>query len=209
MGISFDQTELKEVNVNIQQTGQPQKKQKRRGRPPKTQGESTSLHLTDDVALFKKLERRGRPPKVQAGELTNAKKSKLVVGKKNNNQLKGKNVKKGPKSFQNRIPVALHHPDEGDLGYIYLDLNCRQGKYPGCAHFAIRGGRTVSKTEYQLPVIVVVCNFSKPHNSSIVRLNHSDVDTLFHEFEHALHSLLSRTALVVLVHDMVQPGAYK
>ncbi|KAL7610055.1 hypothetical protein Lser_V15G13581 [Lactuca serriola] len=79
----------------------------------------------------------------------------------------------------------------GDLGYIYLDLNCRQGKYPGCAHFAIRGGRTVSKTEYQLPVIVVVCNFSKPHNSSIVRLNHSDVDTLFHEFEHALHSLLS------------------
>lgn len=41
---------------------------------------------------------------------------------------------------------------QGDLGYIYLDLNSRQGKYPGCAHFAIRGGRRVSKTEYQLPV---------------------------------------------------------
>ncbi|KAL7586460.1 hypothetical protein Lser_V15G35967 [Lactuca serriola] len=91
------------------------------------------------------------------------------------------------------MKMALHHPDEGDLGYIYLDLNCRQGKYPGCAHFAIRGGRRVSKTEYQLPVIALVCNFSKPHNSSIVRLNHSDVDTLFHEFGHALHSLLSRT----------------
>ncbi|CAI9264983.1 unnamed protein product [Lactuca saligna] len=91
------------------------------------------------------------------------------------------------------IKMALHHPDEGDLGYIYLDLNCRQGKYPGCAHFAIRGGRAVSKTEYQLPVIAVVYNFSKPHNSSIVRLNHSDVDTLFHEFGHALHSLLSQT----------------
>ncbi|CAI9281806.1 unnamed protein product [Lactuca saligna] len=77
------------------------------------------------------------------------------------------------------INMALHHPDEG--------------KYPGCAHFAIRGGRAVSKTEYQLPVIAVVCNFSKPYNSSIVRLNHSDVDTLFHEFGHALHSLLSRT----------------
>lgn len=91
------------------------------------------------------------------------------------------------------MKMALHHPDEGDLGYIYLDLNSRQGKYPGCAHFAIRGGRKVSKTEYQLPVIALVCNFSKPHNSSIVRLNHSDVDTLFHEFGHALHSLLSRT----------------
>ncbi|KAI3517585.1 hypothetical protein L1887_16800 [Cichorium endivia] len=91
------------------------------------------------------------------------------------------------------MKMALHHPDEGDLGYIYLDLNSRQGKYPGCAHFAIRGGRKVSKTEYQLPVIALVCNFSKAHNSSIVRLNHSDVDTLFHEFGHALHSLLSRT----------------
>lgn len=120
----LDQTELKEVNVNIQQTGQPQKKQKRRGRPPKTQGESTSLHLTDDVALFKKLERRGRPPKVQAGELTNAKKSKLVVGKKNNNQLKGKNVKKGPKSFQNRIPVALHHPDEVHIHFYEYSQFC-------------------------------------------------------------------------------------
>ncbi|KAL4574877.1 hypothetical protein LXL04_021717 [Taraxacum kok-saghyz] len=91
------------------------------------------------------------------------------------------------------MKMALHHPDEGDLGYIYLDLNSRHGKYPGCAHFAIRGGRKVSKTEYQLPVIALVCNFSKPHNSSIVRLNHADVDTLFHEFGHALHSLLSRT----------------
>ncbi|XP_071686243.1 mitochondrial intermediate peptidase, mitochondrial isoform X2 [Rutidosis leptorrhynchoides] len=86
------------------------------------------------------------------------------------------------------LKMALHHPNEGDLGYIYLDLNSRVGKYPGCAHFAIRGGRRVSKTEYQLPVIALVCNFSKSH-----RLNHSDVDTLFHEFGHALHSLLSRT----------------
>ncbi|XP_024961820.1 mitochondrial intermediate peptidase, mitochondrial isoform X1 [Cynara cardunculus var. scolymus] len=91
------------------------------------------------------------------------------------------------------MKMALHHPDEGDLGYIYLDLNSRRGKYPGCAHFAIRGGRRLSKTEYQLPIIALVCNFSKPHNSATVRLNHSDVDTLFHEFGHALHSLLSRT----------------
>ncbi|XP_021977410.1 mitochondrial intermediate peptidase, mitochondrial [Helianthus annuus] len=93
----------------------------------------------------------------------------------------------------NVLKMALHQPNEGDLGYIYLDLNSRPGKYPGCAHFAIRGGRRISKTEYQIPVIALVCNFSKSKYSTNVRLNHSDVDTLFHEFGHALHSLLSRT----------------
>jgi len=41
---------------------------------------------------------------------------------------------------------------QGDLGYLYLDLYSRKGKYPGCASFAIRGGRKISETEYQLPV---------------------------------------------------------
>lgn len=41
---------------------------------------------------------------------------------------------------------------QGDLGYLYLDLYSRNNKYPGCAHFAIKGGRRVSDTEYQLPV---------------------------------------------------------
>lgn len=41
---------------------------------------------------------------------------------------------------------------QGDLGYLYLDLYSRKDKYPGCASFAIRGGRKISETEYQLPV---------------------------------------------------------
>lgn len=82
---------------------------------------------------------------------------------------------------------------KGDLGYLYLDLTSRKGKYPGCAHYAIKGGRRISESEYQLPVVALVCNFSKSRYSSIVRLSHSEVETLFHEFGHALHSLLSRT----------------
>ncbi|KAJ4956022.1 hypothetical protein NE237_012805 [Protea cynaroides] len=91
------------------------------------------------------------------------------------------------------LKMALHHPEEGDLGYLYLDLYSRKGKYPGCAHFAIKGGRRISETEDQLPVVALVCNFSASRGSSSARLNHWELETLFHEFGHALHSLLSRT----------------
>ncbi|PON89458.1 Peptidase M3A/M3B [Trema orientale] len=91
------------------------------------------------------------------------------------------------------LKMSLHHPDEGDLGYLYLDLLSRKGKYPGCAHFAIKGGRQVSETDYQLPVVALVCNFSGSPDPLNVRLNHWELETLFHEFGHALHSLLSRT----------------
>ncbi|RZC69101.1 hypothetical protein C5167_035489 [Papaver somniferum] len=91
------------------------------------------------------------------------------------------------------LKMALHHPEEGDLGHIYLDLYSRKGKFPGCAHFAIKGARRISETEYQLPVVALVCNFKAPPGSSAARLDHWEVETLFHEFGHALHSLLSRT----------------
>lgn len=91
------------------------------------------------------------------------------------------------------LKMSLHHPEEGDLGYLYLDLCSRKDKYPGCAHFAIKGGRRLSETEYQLPVVALVCNFAGSRSSSSAKLNHWEVETLFHEFGHALHSLLSRT----------------
>ncbi|KAK9665643.1 hypothetical protein RND81_14G125800 [Saponaria officinalis] len=91
------------------------------------------------------------------------------------------------------LKMSLHHPEEGDLGYLYLDLYSRKDKYTGCAHFAIKGGRRISGAEYQLPAVALVCNFSNSSDPSSARLNHGEVETLFHEFGHALHSLLSRT----------------
>ncbi|KAL7107300.1 hypothetical protein ACP275_06G045800 [Erythranthe tilingii] len=90
------------------------------------------------------------------------------------------------------LKLSLNHPDEGELGYLYLDLKSRKGKHPICAHFAIKGGRRISDTDYQLPIVALVCSFSGSNFQS-VRLHHSDLETLFHEFGHALHSLLSRT----------------
>jgi mitochondrial intermediate peptidase len=77
------------------------------------------------------------------------------------------------------------------LGTMYLDLHPRPGKYGHAAHFAIRCGCAlgVNSTEYQLPVIALVCNLQAPQGP----LSHGEVETLFHEFGHAIHSLLSRT----------------
>lgn len=56
---------------------------------------------------------------------------------------------------------------------------------------------------HYLQVVALVCNFSSSNDRSNVRLNHSEVETLFHEFGHALHSLLSRTVFGAL-HSLEQ-----
>ena len=84
---------------------------------------------------------------------------------------------------------------EKPLGTMYLDLHPRPGKYGHAAHFAIRCGCSlgVNSTEYQLPVVALVCNLHAPQAGASALLSHSEVETLYHEFGHALHSLLSRT----------------
>ena len=78
------------------------------------------------------------------------------------------------------------------LGTMYLDLHPRPGKYTHAAHFTVRCGCRISgpESEYQLPIVALVCNM----NSGAATLSsHGEVETLFHEMGHALHSLLSRT----------------
>ncbi|GAB9468332.1 hypothetical protein Gpo141_00005651 [Globisporangium polare] len=79
------------------------------------------------------------------------------------------------------------------LGTIYFDLYPRKNKYTNAAHFTIRCGKQVAPGKYQTPIVALVCNFSKPVPFSPSLLTHSEVETLFHEFGHAMHSLLSRT----------------
>ena len=83
--------------------------------------------------------------------------------------------------------------DDREYGTMYLDLHPREGKYVHAAHFTVLCGcaETVCAKDFQRPVVALVCNLSSDHDSKIV--SHSEVETLFHEFGHALHSLLSRT----------------
>jgi len=98
----------------------------------------------------------------------------------------------------NNIPV--YHPevevyevkdkDGSHLGLLYADFFPRDSK---------RGGAwmTSYRTQYRkegkrvAPVISIVCNFTKPVGDEPALLTFDEATTLFHEFGHALHGLLS------------------
>jgi mitochondrial intermediate peptidase len=90
--------------------------------------------------------------------------------------------------------IELRHESEGVLGHVFLDLYPRDGKYNHAAHFSIRCGRDPGDGRaYQTPVVALVCNFTRSDPHARTLLTFSDYETLWHEFGHALHSLLSRT----------------
>jgi thimet oligopeptidase len=93
-------------------------------------------------------------------------------------------------------------------GYFYLDLHPREKKYSHAACFSMINGKLYPGNE-QLPVASLVCNFPKPTKTRPSLLPHSDVETMFHEFGHLLHHLLSETELaaqsgISTAHDFVE-----
>jgi len=78
------------------------------------------------------------------------------------------------------------------LGLFYLDMFPREGKYNHFAQFGIIEGKALSNGKYQRPVVALICNFPPPEKGRPSLLSHSEVETLFHEFGHALHSILTR-----------------
>lgn len=80
------------------------------------------------------------------------------------------------------------------LGLIYMDLFPRENKYGHFAQFGVTTGKLLSNGEYQRPVVALICNFPPATEDKPSLLKHSDVETLFHEFGHALHSVLTQTS---------------
>ncbi len=78
------------------------------------------------------------------------------------------------------------------LGLIYMDMFPRDGKYNHFAQFDITPGKRLPDGTYQRPVVSLVCNFPPPGNGKPSLLTYGDVETLFHEFGHALHSVLTQ-----------------
>ena len=78
------------------------------------------------------------------------------------------------------------------LGVFYLDMFPREGKYNHFAQFGIVDGKLLPDGKYQRPVCALICNFPAPTPDHPPLMSHDDVETIFHEFGHAMHTILTR-----------------
>jgi thimet oligopeptidase len=81
------------------------------------------------------------------------------------------------------------------IAHFYMDLFPREGTFGHAAAFTLVKGRRLPDGSYQHPVSAIVANFTKPRPGRPSLLQHAEVETLFHEFGHILHQVLTRAAL--------------
>jgi oligopeptidase A len=77
---------------------------------------------------------------------------------------------------------------------VYLDLYARSGKRGG-AWMDVCRARFRDGENVQLPIAFLTCNFAPPAGGHPSLLTHDDVQTIFHEFGHGLHHMLTRIDL--------------
>lgn len=75
-------------------------------------------------------------------------------------------------------------------GSFYLDLYIRKNKKNG-AWMSVYSNMIKKSNNIQKPVANLICNFARPINHSPSLLSHKDIITLFHEFGHVLHHVLT------------------
>jgi peptidyl-dipeptidase Dcp len=102
-------------------------------------------------------------------------------------------------SYKENTELPLYHEDamvyevsdeSGLIGLLYMDFHPRDSKGAGAWMTSYRKQYKVDG-ENVMPVISIVCNFSKPTADKPALLSFDETETFFHEFGHALHGLLS------------------
>jgi oligopeptidase A len=78
------------------------------------------------------------------------------------------------------------------LAVFYFDLYARPNKRGGAWMADCRGRRRKDDGSLQKPVAFLVCNFTPPSSERPSLLTHNEVTTLFHEFGHGLHHMLTQ-----------------
>jgi peptidyl-dipeptidase Dcp len=95
-----------------------------------------------------------------------------------------------PKYHEDVTVWKVNDTDGSTLGILYMDFHPRASKRGGAWMTSYRSQKTVNN-ERQIPIISIVCNFTKPTENTPALLTFDEVNTFFHEFGHALHGLLS------------------
>ncbi|TNI88056.1 oligopeptidase A [Aeromonas sobria] len=101
-----------------------------------------------------------------------------------------------------RLGIDTWHPDvrfydifdaEDELrGSFYLDLYAREHKQGGAWMDVCLGRRYRQDGSLQKPVAYLTCNFNGPVDGKPALFTHNEVVTLFHEFGHGIHHMLTR-----------------
>ncbi|MFJ1269697.1 M3 family metallopeptidase [Legionella lytica] len=83
--------------------------------------------------------------------------------------------------------------DHGQVrGYVYTDLFARPNKHSGAWMDSLQSRRKLDDGSIQLPIATLTCNFAKASANKPAMLSHDEVETLFHEFGHCLHHMLTQ-----------------
>ncbi|MGM0858905.1 MAG: oligopeptidase A [Pseudomonadota bacterium] len=105
--------------------------------------------------------------------------------------------------FTEDTTIACYHDDvrfywitddERPIAGFYLDLYAREGKRGG-AWMADCRVRRETQSGLQLPIAFLTCNFTPPVAGKPALLTHDEVTTLFHEFGHGLHHMLTKQTI--------------
>lgn len=98
-------------------------------------------------------------------------------------------VKDAPVYFPDVKLFECRDADGSHLGVLYFDFHPRESKRGGawCGTYRSQG---YDESKRIPPVVTIVCNFTAPSAGKPALLTTDEVETLFHEFGHALHNLL-------------------
>ncbi|PCI31686.1 MAG: peptidase M3 [Flavobacteriaceae bacterium] len=116
-------------------------------------------------------------------------------------------------NFEEIFDVDTYHEDvktyrvtdtnNKEIALFYTDFFPRKGKRNG-AWMTSYKNQYIYKGVNSRPHVSIVCNFSKPTDSTPSLLTFNEVTTLFHEFGHALHGMLANTTYPSLSGTSVQ-----
>ncbi len=108
-------------------------------------------------------------------------------------QLKIQNIRNIPYKWHPSLQLLKISDSQTNkpLGFLYLDMFSRKGKYNSFSHQSIISGKLLKNGQYQRPVGALICSFSAPSHNSPTLLSWKKVQTLFHEFGHGLHGILT------------------
>ncbi len=104
--------------------------------------------------------------------------------------------------FSERNDIPLYHPDvktfevkrdNRHVGILMIDYYPRASKRGGAWCSGLRSQRLDENGKFVTPLVSMVTNFTPPSGDTPSLLTPEEASTLFHEFGHALHNLLSNT----------------